>query len=254
MSTEVVSSISKVNLQTSSASTAGSSSIVTQSFSEVFSNRSSLSSGSADLDAIFEAAGRRYNISPNLLKAVAQVESNFRPNVTSRAGAQGIMQLMPATARHLGVSDPFDPEQNIMGGARYLRELLDRFDGDISLALASYNAGWPTVMRHGGIPPFAETQAYVPRVLSIYNGANNSSGTADLNNSGAGSISDENNSANPASSAGGANNIGTQNSTSNSNTDTTAALTQALTQMINMRMIEMQMSLGSNNDSTRGFF
>jgi len=128
----------------------------------------SISSGSAEFDSIFEAAGHRYNVSSNLLRAVAQVESNFRPNVTSRAGAQGIMQLMPDTARHLGVTDPFDPEQNIMGGARYLRELLDRFDGDVSLALAGYNAGWPTVMRYGGIPPFAETQAYVPRVLALY--------------------------------------------------------------------------------------
>jgi soluble lytic murein transglycosylase-like protein len=82
------------------------------------------------------------------------------------------MQLMPATARHLGVTDSFDPEQNIMGGARYLRELLDRFDGNLELALASYNAGWPTVMRHGGIPPFAETQAYVPRVLNLFQNGN----------------------------------------------------------------------------------
>jgi hypothetical protein len=131
-------------------------------------NVNNLTSGNAELDALFVAAGRQYNINPNLLKAVAQVESNFRPDAVSRAGAQGIMQLMPATAEHLGVTDSFNPAQNIMAGARYLREQLDRFDGDIRLALAAYNAGWPAVQQHGGIPPFSETQAYVPKVLGIF--------------------------------------------------------------------------------------
>ncbi|MCL2248249.1 MAG: lytic transglycosylase domain-containing protein [Oscillospiraceae bacterium] len=125
-----------------------------------------ITSGNAELDAIFEEAGRRYNLSPDLLKAVAKVESNFRPDAVSRVGAMGIMQLMPGTAKHLGVDDPFDVRQNIFGGARYLREQLDRFDGDITLALAAYNAGWPTVQRHGGVPPIRETQNYVQKVLS----------------------------------------------------------------------------------------
>jgi len=175
-----LSSINRINIFTSSTSTAGAGArSVERSFDEIFRQQISLAggqgvmtSGSAQLDAIFAAAGERYNLPANLIMAVAQVESNFRPNVTSRAGAQGIMQLMPATARHLGVTDSFDPEQNIMGGARYLRELLDRFDGNLELALASYNAGWPTVMRHGGIPPFAETQAYVPRVLNLFQNGN----------------------------------------------------------------------------------
>jgi len=124
-----------------------------------------LTSGDAELDAMFEAAGRKYNLSPDLLKAVAKVESNFRTDATSRAGAMGIMQLMPGTARYLGVDDPFDPQQSIFGGARYLREQLDRFNGDIELALAAYNAGWPAVKQHGGVPPFRETQAYVQKVL-----------------------------------------------------------------------------------------
>lgn len=124
-----------------------------------------LSSGCVQMDAMFDAAGRKYNLSPDLLKAVAKVESNFRPNLTSRVGAMGVMQIMPGTARYLGVDDPFDAEQSIMGGARYLREQLDRFNGDIKLALAAYNAGWPAVVKHGGIPPFRETQAYVPKVL-----------------------------------------------------------------------------------------
>ena len=119
-----------------------------------------------DLDAIFVDAAMKYNLPVDFLKAVARAESNFRPGAVSPAGAQGIMQLMPGTARHLGVTDPFDPRQSIFGGARYLRENIDRFDGDIKLALAAYNAGWPTVKRHGGIPPFRETQNYVARIMN----------------------------------------------------------------------------------------
>ena len=118
-----------------------------------------------DLDAIFVEAALQYNLPVDFLKAVARAESNFRPNAVSHAGAQGIMQIMPRTAQHLGVTDPFDPRQSIFGGARYLRENLNRFDGDFRLALAAYNAGWPTVKRHGGIPPFRETQNYVARIM-----------------------------------------------------------------------------------------
>ena len=94
--------------------------------------------GSVPMDAIFEAAGERYSISPRLLRAVAKAESGFNPRARSGAGAMGVMQLMPATARSLGVTDPYDPWQNIMGGAKYLKEKLDQF-GDVSLALAAYN-------------------------------------------------------------------------------------------------------------------
>ena len=144
--------------------------IDTLSFANTFRART-ISTGSLDLDAIFDAAGQRYNISPDLLKAVAKVESNFKADATSRVGAMGIMQLMPGTAKYLGVDDPYNPQQSIMGGAKYLKEQLDRFDGDVELALAAYNAGWPAVVKHGGIPPFRETQAYVPKVLS-YLGTN----------------------------------------------------------------------------------
>jgi hypothetical protein len=121
---------------------------------------------SSTLSDIFERAASKYNISVNLLKAVGKQESNFNPNAVSRCGAQGIMQLMPATAASLGVTDSFDPEQNIMGGAKYLSGLMKRFDGNVSFALAAYNAGGNNVKKYGGIPPFKETQNYVVKVTA----------------------------------------------------------------------------------------
>jgi soluble lytic murein transglycosylase-like protein len=120
-------------------------------------------------DALIEAAARRYELPAALIKAVIQVESNFNPMAVSVAGAKGLMQLMDVTAASLGVKDSFDPVQNIEGGAAYLRRLLDRY-GQVPLALAAYNAGPGTVDRYGGIPPYAETQAYVRRVLQIAQG------------------------------------------------------------------------------------
>lgn len=113
----------------------------------------------------FEAAAERYNLPRALLESMAQQESGFRNDARSRSGAQGIMQLMPATARELGVENPQDPAQNIDAGARYLRQQLDRFGGDYQLALAAYNAGAGNVRRHGGIPPFPETQNYVRNIM-----------------------------------------------------------------------------------------
>ena len=190
-------------------------------FSEVLSRSSN--SGSVDLDAIFEAAGLRYNLSPDLLKAVAKAESGFRPYAVSPAGAMGIMQLMPGTARGLGVTDPYDPEQNIMGGAKYLKQLLDQF-GEVSLALAAYNAGANNVTKYGGIPPFDETQNYVRAVLGYLGGGNITAGSVAYSGSG------------ETKSASGS-----------------FAFGEAFSQMLLMKIIEMQMN-SSDEDKDKKVF
>ena len=120
---------------------------------------------SAELDAIFDEAAEKYGVDAKFLKSIAKCESDFDPACVSHSGATGIMQLMPATAAELGVSDSYDPYQNIMGGAQYISELLDKYNGDTSLALAAYNAGSGNVAKYGGIPPFTETHNYVNKVL-----------------------------------------------------------------------------------------
>jgi soluble lytic murein transglycosylase-like protein len=117
--------------------------------------------------AIAQAA-RRHELDPALLTAVVGQESGFRQRAISSAGAMGLMQLMPETARELGVRDPFDPAQNLDGGAKYLRGLIDRYHGRLDLALAAYNAGPGAVDRYGGVPPYRETQSYVSNILASY--------------------------------------------------------------------------------------
>ncbi len=124
------------------------------------------------LDKIFNEAAAKYNVPVELLKAIGKAESNFNANAVSRAGAQGVMQLMPATAKGLGVTNSFDPEQNIMGGSKYIAGLLKKYDGNTSLALAAYNAGSGNVAKYDGIPPFKETQNYVKKVLKYYGQGN----------------------------------------------------------------------------------
>ncbi|UIF87030.1 lytic transglycosylase domain-containing protein [Cupriavidus sp. UYPR2.512] len=123
----------------------------------------------SDLVALAHRAAQAAAVDPHLLMAMVEVESGWNPQATSVKGAIGLTQLMPATARMLGVTDAYDPAQNLQAGASYLGGLLSRFNGDTSLALAAYNAGEGAVLRHGSrIPPFAETQAYVPQVLGRY--------------------------------------------------------------------------------------
>ena len=138
---------------------------------------SSSSSSSGNLDSIFKEAADKYNVSENLLKSVAQAESNFNANAVSSAGAIGIMQLMPSTANSLGITDPYDATQNIMGGAKLLSQLLKKYNNDTSLALAAYNAGSGNVDKYGGIPPFKETQNYVNKVLAYLEEYNNGTTT-----------------------------------------------------------------------------
>ena len=121
-----------------------------------------------DLRRLAEDASRRYGLDPALVLAVVAVESGFRPEAVSSKGAQGLMQLMPRTAAALGVQDPLDPEQNLDAGVRHLEALIKLYGGDLRRALAAYNAGQGAVERHGGVPPYRETRAYVKRVLARY--------------------------------------------------------------------------------------
>ncbi len=139
-----------------------------------------ISSGSESLDDIFAEVADEYGVNLNLLKAVAKAESDFDTEAVSWCGAQGIMQLMPTTAESLGVEDPFDARQNITGGAKMLAYLLDDYNGNVSLALAAYNAGSGAVSRYGGVPPYNETLRYIDRINDILGGVlSNDSRTID---------------------------------------------------------------------------
>lgn len=121
-------------------------------------------------DSYISTSAKKYRLDPNLVRAVVMVESGYDERATSKSGALGLMQLMPKTASQLGVQNCFDPKQNIEGGTKYLRYLIDRFNGDITLALAAYNAGPLNVEKHGTVPPFNETKRYISKIYGIYKG------------------------------------------------------------------------------------
>lgn len=145
-----------------------------------FDNVYNRSCGDETLDEIFEDVSQEYGVNVNLLKAVAQAESGFDVNATSSCGAMGIMQLMPSTAESYGVEDPYDARQSITGGAKLLSWLLDDYNGNVSLALAGYNAGCGAVQKYGGVPPYDETVNYINKINDILDGAlSNDSWTTD---------------------------------------------------------------------------
>ncbi len=149
------------------SATADSSTGRTQAALPAYSVNASLPLADQSLSGLINNASKKYQVDPKLLSAIAEVESGGNQDETSSAGAIGVMQLMPDTAASLGVN-PYDKQQNIEGGAKYLRQMLDAFGGDVSKAVAAYNAGPQAVKDYGGIPPYKETQNYVNKVLDIY--------------------------------------------------------------------------------------
>lgn len=170
--------VSAVNSQVDDNTSSTTSTTSTASGSTMEALESALSSASTSTDSLgcpaalescFNEAAETYQVPVKLLKAIAKAESGFDANAVSKAGAVGIMQLMPSTAESLGVTDSYDAQANIMGGAKLISQLLNSYDNDLSLALAAYNAGSGNVEKYGGIPPFKETQNYVKKVTDYYN-------------------------------------------------------------------------------------
>ncbi|MBQ8475771.1 lytic transglycosylase domain-containing protein [bacterium] len=127
-----------------------------------------LKAQSSDIDEIIETFSNKYNVDSDFIKAIIKQESGFNPKATSKKGAMGLMQLMPSTAKSLGVNNAYNPWENIEGGVKYLKGLLDKYNNNHELALAAYNAGSGAVKKYGGVPPYKETQNYVKSIMSAY--------------------------------------------------------------------------------------
>lgn len=141
---------------------------IIQSQTLVSSPSKDASTAPQEIQEVINSAAQKYGVDSKLITAIIQQESSFRANAVSKSGAMGLMQLMPGTARSLGVTDPFDITQNIEGGTKYISQLLDKYNGNTAVALAAYNAGPGNVDKHGGIPPFQETQNYVRKIINNY--------------------------------------------------------------------------------------
>jgi soluble lytic murein transglycosylase-like protein len=138
-----------------------------KSAAKTAASAASFSQPNASIEELIQGAASKYGVDPLLIRSVIRAESNFNPKAVSSCGAAGLMQLMPGTARGLGVTNSFDPAQNVDGGVRFLKGLLNRYNGKVELALAAYNAGPGAVDKYGGIPPYTETQTYVRRITGM---------------------------------------------------------------------------------------